>query len=148
MVHLKACMRTVCSFTLPLLLLVWLCACSRQKTISPDELQSEITKAVSLASETELLAQVARSGKATQHYVQEHAEYLQQEAGDTLKDLAKPVPSGPEQSTVLALKQSLQAVSQDLGKMKDAERDDKESAAIEQRLRTTREKLTEMKDAR
>lgn len=132
----------------PVLLLFGLaCGCSQQKTLSTEELTSEITSALSLASEAQLLTQVARSGRTTQHYVQEHAESLQQEAGDTSRKLEKPVATAPAQQTVSALKQALQAVSQDLAKL-GSTREDAGFAAIEEHVQKIREQLATMKAAR
>src|SRR5947199_65501 len=46
-----------------------LCACSRQKTLTTDEISSQLLSAQSLAAETAMFLDYVRENRATKHYV-------------------------------------------------------------------------------
>jgi hypothetical protein len=79
-----------CSDTLPwaaCLLLIFFSVqtgCSGDKRVGKDELSSQLSLGVSLASEAELFIEYVREGRATTSYAQGHAMYLAEELDDCL----------------------------------------------------------------
>ena len=72
-----------------LLICLVLASCSRSKTVSRQELRSDLVAAVSLASETELFIGQLLEGRATPAFARGHLDYLRQEAtraADTLRE--------------------------------------------------------------
>ena len=72
-----------------LLICLVLASCSRSKTVSRQELRSDLIAAVSLASETELFIGQLLEGRATPAFARGHLDYLRQEAtraADTLRE--------------------------------------------------------------
>jgi hypothetical protein len=69
------------------LALAALTSCSRQKPFSRDELQSKVRSAESIASETGMLIDFVRQGRATHQYAKGHIEYLSAEIARVAKDL-------------------------------------------------------------
>jgi hypothetical protein len=69
------------------LALAALTSCSRQKPLSRDELQSKVRSAESIASETGMLIDFVRQGRATQQYAKGHVEYLSAEIARVAQDL-------------------------------------------------------------
>ena len=63
-----------------LLICLVLASCSRSKTVSRQELRSDLVAAVSLASETELFIGQLLEGRATPAFARGHLDYLRQEA--------------------------------------------------------------------
>ena len=83
----------------PFLLLV--SACSHHKTITTDDLRSDLTSAVSFAAETELFIDFVRQGRSIDHYAEGHLEYLSEELNRSARELE-------QSSSDAALAQKLQ----------------------------------------
>jgi hypothetical protein len=102
-----------------LLGLLFSASCARQRTIDRDELRSDLTAGISLASETILYLQYAMEGRTSQSFSKGHLHYLAEEADRTKKELEQSV-SSPEQAPKLqqtrlqfeALAQELTNISQ------------------------------------
>lgn len=82
----------------PILLtaLLLLASCSRQKTVSADELRSDLTEAISVAAEAETFLDYVSQGRATANYAKGHIQYLAEEANRSAKELRQ---AAPEAST-------------------------------------------------
>lgn len=87
--------------------LLLLISCSRQKTISAEELRSDLTEAISVAAETEAFIDYVAQHRATTSYAKGHVEYLTQEANRTAKELRQ---AAPEASTENVFPQSREQV--------------------------------------
>jgi hypothetical protein len=70
-------------------LLTSLVACSPTKTVTADDLRSDLRLALSLASETELFIGQIESGRLAQEFRRGHADYLRDEAQRQARDLRK-----------------------------------------------------------
>lgn len=73
--------------TIPLL-----ASCSRHKPITPDELQSQLTSAASLAAEAEIFVDYIRQNRATRNYAQGHREYLADQVKRASRELREAIP--------------------------------------------------------
>ena len=109
------------AFALGLILL--LCACSRQKILTKDELRSELTSAKSLAAETEMFLGYVQQRRATKHYAQGHIEYLTEEIEQARKELQESSPAQSEEDALQKLKAQFDALNAELrnilGKLDD-----------------------------
>ena len=78
-----------------------LSGCSRQKVIGSDDLRSQLTTAISLASETETFLDYVSQHRSTANFAAGHIAYLSQTAADAAKDLhqSKPIYSIEQQFT-------------------------------------------------
>lgn len=123
---------------LPLCLLV--VSCSKPKTISQQELRSDLLSATSLASESELFMAQLQENRTTKIFAKAHIHYLHEEAtrdASTLhqvrtnKEIAEPLRICREQLLALA------------SVLADLEQSDSDTRMIPDALqRTTRIKLT------
>jgi predicted nucleic acid-binding Zn-ribbon protein len=66
--------------------------CSRQKTVAPDALRSDLTAAISLASETETLLDYVDGQRATSNFAEGHLAYLAETARQSAKELHESTP--------------------------------------------------------
>jgi hypothetical protein len=69
-----------------------LCGCSRQKTVGPDDLRSDLTAAISLASETETFIDYVGQQRATSNFAEGHLAYLAETARQSAKELHESTP--------------------------------------------------------
>jgi len=69
-----------------------LCGCSRQKVIGSDDLRSDLTAAISLASETETFIDYAGRQRSTFNFAAGHLAYLAQTARQSAKELHESTP--------------------------------------------------------
>src|SRR5690348_18230940 len=74
------------------LLLLLSTGCSQKKTLTSDELKSQLTRAISFASEEEMFVDYIREGRATSNFAEQHAAYLDAEIQRSADELAKAVP--------------------------------------------------------
>src|SRR5581483_995877 len=75
------------------LLLLVCTGCSRKKTLAPDDLKSQLTRAISFASEEELFVDYIRAGRATSNCAEQHAAYLDAEIQVQPTNWPKPFPN-------------------------------------------------------
>lgn len=68
-------------------MLLLLTSCSRQKSISIDQLRSEFVSAISFASEAETLIDYVGQNRSTRNYAKGHVEYLADAISDSVKEL-------------------------------------------------------------
>lgn len=80
------------------LLLLVSTGCSRKKTLTSDDLKSQLTQAISFAAEEEMFVDYVRAGRATSNFAEQHAAYLDAEIQRSADELAKVVPQSGTQS--------------------------------------------------
>lgn len=74
--------------TIPLVLFVFiLVSCSQSKTLTVEDMKSELASAVSLASETQMFVEQWQRDRLTGSFIKTHLDYLRQEAGSSIKEL-------------------------------------------------------------
>jgi hypothetical protein len=93
--------------------LLALAACSHTKTLDPDELRSDLTQAISLASETETFVDYVLLNRSTANFARGHLGYLQEEAGQFASELSD---SSPQSS----IKHVLPTCAKELASLADA----------------------------
>lgn len=76
-----------CGALVVLLATVLLASCSRVKTVSANELRSDMLSAISLAAETELFIDQVERNRSTVSFERGHLEYLRQQAADEIQQL-------------------------------------------------------------
>ena|SRR5947209_7988668 len=91
-----------------------LSACSRDTTLTRDNLRSEINSAKSLASETAMFLDYARQNRATKQYAQGHIEYLTEEIEQSRKKLQESPPAQGEEDALQKLKAQVDALNSEL----------------------------------
>ena len=80
-------------------LLLLVCTdCSRKKTLTSEDLKSQLTSAISFASEEEMFVDYIRAGRSTSNFAEQHAAYLNAEIQRSADELAKAVPQSGTQS--------------------------------------------------
>jgi hypothetical protein len=68
------------------------CGCGRQKIVGPDDLRSDLTAAISLASETATFIDYVGQQRATSTFAQGHIAYLAQTARQSAQELHESTP--------------------------------------------------------
>jgi hypothetical protein len=100
-----------------------LSACSRHKTLTRDELRSQIFSAKSLAAETEIFVDYVRQKRATKHYAQGHLEYLAEQVENSRQELHQSSPVQGEEDAFQKLSAQFDALHAELhivgGKLDD-----------------------------
>jgi hypothetical protein len=122
--------------------------CSREKSISRDEAQSEIRSAQSLAAESELFINFVIQGHSRQHYAEEHADYLEKLAADSAKDLAGATAEPDAEEYVRTCRAGLDALRHELSGLRAAITygDNDAIAAARGRIAQIRERLEKAKE--
>jgi hypothetical protein len=109
-----------------LLFSLTLISCSRPKTISREELHSDLLAAISLASETELFINQLQDGRATSAFAEGHLAYLHQEASRSANELRRARADEPMAGALENGRTQLDSLSTMLADLK-AKSDNKES---------------------
>jgi hypothetical protein len=91
-----------------------LCACSRHKTLTRDDLRSELISAKSLAAETEMFLDYVRQNRATKDYAQGHIEYLTKETERSREELQESSPAQGEEDAVQKLSVQFDSLTAEL----------------------------------
>src|SRR5437764_3858561 len=81
------------------LILLLAAACSQKKTITKEQLRSQLTSAASLAAEAETFIDYVRQNRLTRNYAEGHMEYLADEVKRSAKELREETPGPGTQST-------------------------------------------------
>lgn len=79
-------------FSVTIAIAFMLCGCSRQKIIDADELRSDLTAAISLASETQTFVRYVGEKRATFNFAEGHLAYLVQTARQAAQELDQSTP--------------------------------------------------------
>jgi hypothetical protein len=61
--------------------------CSRQKTIDKNQMRSHLRSALAFTAESDMFVDYVQQGRATRHYAQEHAAYLEEAVSRSAKEL-------------------------------------------------------------
>jgi type IV pilus biogenesis protein CpaD/CtpE len=97
---------------------ILLCGCSRQKIVSPDDLRSDLTAAISLASETETFIDYVGQQRATSNFTEGHLAYLAQTARQSAKELHSSTPVGSIAQQFSATQKAIDALAYQLATMR------------------------------
>jgi len=93
---------------------ILLSGCSRQKIIGPRDLCSQLTAAISLASETETFLDYVAQHRSTGNFAAGHIAYLSQTAADAAKDLHHFTPTYSIEQQFTQTRQLLDALTSQL----------------------------------
>jgi len=132
--------------TAVLLLLVWT-GCSQKKTLTSDELKSQLTRAISFASEEEMFVDYIRAGRATSNFAEQHAAYLDAEIQRSADELAKAVPQSGTQAALQRCRIQLNQLREELWKVRMQREDKNALSASEARVEEIRRDLEQAKSA-
>jgi hypothetical protein len=100
------------------LLLLVCTGCSRKKSLTSDELKSQLTRAISFASEEEMFVDYIRAGRATSNFAEQHAAYLDAEIERSADELANAVPPPGTQSALQRCRMQLNQLREELWKVR------------------------------
>ena len=129
------------------LLLLVCTACTRTKTLTSEDLKSQLTRAISFASEEEMFVDYIRAGRATSNFAEQHAAYLDAEIQRSADELAKAVPQWRTQAALQRCRIQLNQLRQELWNVR-THRDDKNAlSAIKARVEEIRRDLEQAKSA-
>src|SRR5690242_13166944 len=99
-----------------ILLLLVSTGCSRKKTLTSDDLKSQLTRAISFASEEEMFVDYLNVGRGTSSFAEQHAAYLDAEIQRSADELAKAVPQSGNLSTLERCRIQLNQLREELWK--------------------------------
>ncbi|HET9184022.1 MAG TPA: hypothetical protein VFP59_17985 [Candidatus Angelobacter sp.] len=122
-----------------------LSGCSRQKIIGPDDLRSQLTAAISLASETETFLDYISQHRATANFAAGHLSYLSQTAADAVKDLHQATPTYSIEKQFTQTRQQVDALSSQLAALQREVAVGQTSAAGKDQLVELRRSLEQIK---
>ena len=130
-----------------LLLLLAFTGCSRRKTLTPDDLKSQFTSAISFASEEEMFIDYIRTGRATSNFAEQHAGYLDAEIKRSAGELAKAVPQPGTESALQRCRIQLSELREELWKVRIHRGDSNALSATKARVEEIRHGLEQAKSA-
>ena len=136
-------MRRALKLLLPLLLLQ--VSCSRQKTITTDELRSELTSAVSLAAETETIIDYVAQHRLTHNYALGHLGYLAREAQRSAKELDEASPEPATEQKLAESKEQVASLSKEIAAARASMGNPEALAATKQEIAHTRAAIEKVK---
>jgi Asp-tRNA(Asn)/Glu-tRNA(Gln) amidotransferase B subunit len=119
------------------LLLVGVGGCASSKTLSRNELESEIKQASSLAAESELFVDLRLKEQTTRHFSTEHRDYLQHKAEEMLKDFSRVHPDPDIAGQFHTLQSAVKSLADSIGELQsdDPEKLHKLDAEFKRELR-------------
>jgi uncharacterized coiled-coil DUF342 family protein len=120
-----------------------LCSCSRHKTLTREELRSDLISAKSLVAETEMFLDYVRQNRATKYYAQGHIEYVTQEIERSRKELQESSPAQGEEDAVQELRAQLDALKVELHSLRGRLDDEVALATANERIEKIRQALDE-----
>jgi hypothetical protein len=118
-----------------------LTSCSRSKTISPDEVRSEIRSAYSFVAESEMFIAYVRQGHATRHYAQAHATYLEDAVKQFEKELEQGAPEPRTENVIPECSTYMKLLRRELSGMATLIGKSNALAAAEKRVESIRKSL-------
>ncbi len=123
------------------LLLLVCTGCSRKKTLTSDDLKSQLTQAISFASEEEMFVDYLRAGRATSNFAEQHAAYLDAEVERSADELAKAVPQPGTQSALQLCRIQLNQLREELWSVRTHGEDKNALSAAKARVEEIRRDL-------
>lgn len=122
-------------------------SCSHPKTMSPEELRSTLTEAVSIASESEMFIDYALQKRTTRNYASAHLEYLLEQASQAAKETHESVADAQTQQVKAVCEEQLDRLVQSLS-FAHRELDDTDKLRIaKQRIDNARSALDKAKSS-
>jgi hypothetical protein len=118
-----------------------LTSCSREKTLDPDELRSEIRSAHSFAAESEMFVDYIRQGHATHLYAKGHASYLEDAVKQLEKELDGAVPQPGIENVVAECRSDIHLLCHELSGIPGAAGDNYALAAARKRIENIQKSL-------
>ena len=124
-----------------------LSGCSHHKIIGPDDLRSQLTAAISLASETETFLDYLSSQRSTANFAAGHLAYLSQTAADAAKDLHQATPTYSIEKQFTQTRQQVDALSSQLAALQQEVAVGQTPAAAKDQLTDVRRSLEQIKSS-
>jgi chemotaxis regulatin CheY-phosphate phosphatase CheZ len=112
-----------------------------------DDLRSEISSAISVASETGTLLDLVGKGRTTDAFARGHIEYLTDELNDSLKELRESAPAPEIAARFPDSRTLVSSLAKQLSSASVALHNPEALAAIQQHLAKIREALEELKSS-
>ena len=109
---------------------ILLSGCSRQKIIGPDDLRSQLTASISLASETETFLDYLSQHRSTFNFAAGHMAYLSQTAAQAAKELHQSTPTYSIAQQFSQCRQQLDALASQLAALQQEVAVGQTSAAV------------------
>jgi hypothetical protein len=125
--------------------LLLLSSCSRQKTISADELRSDLTEAISVAAEAETFIGYVSQGRATANYAKGHIQYLTQEANRTAKELREAAPEASAKKVFPQSREYVESLVHEIATLRATIQDSQALAPSRQNISGIRNALEQAK---
>jgi deoxyribodipyrimidine photolyase len=118
-----------------------LTSCLRKKTISRDELRSEIRSAYSFAAEAEMFIDYIRQGHATHYYADAHASYLKDAVKQLQRELGEAAPEPGTEKIIPEFRTSMELLCRELSGIATILGDNDALAAARARIENIRKNL-------
>ena len=122
-----------------------LSGCSQQKTVSARNLRSQLTAAISLASETETFLDYVAQHRSTANFAAGHIAYLSQTAAQEAKELQQSTPTYSIQQQFTQSRQQLDALASQLAFLQQEVAVGQTPAAANDQLVKVRHSLEQIK---
>lgn len=124
---------------------ILLSGCSRQKIIGADDLRSQLTAAISVASEAETFLDYVTQHRSTTNFAAGHIAYLWQTAVDAAKDLHQSTPTYSIEYQFTQGRQQLEALASQLAALQRDVANGQTSATRKDRFEDLRHSLEQIK---
>ena len=124
---------------------ILLSGCSQQKIIGPRDLRSQLTAAISLASQTETFLDCATQHRSTTNFAAGHIAYLSQTAADDAKDLHQSTPTYSIKQQLSQSQQQLDALASQLAALQQEVAVGQTPAAAKEQFAELRHSLEQIK---
>jgi hypothetical protein len=121
--------------------------CSRKKTLTSDDLKSQLTQAISYASEEEMFVDYLGAGRATSNFAEQHAAYLDAEIERSADELANAVPQSGTQAALQRCRIQLNQLRAELWKLRICRQDKNALSDSKARIEEIRRDLEQAKSA-
>jgi uncharacterized coiled-coil protein SlyX len=118
-----------------------LSACSRDKTLTTDELRSDLISAKSLAAETEMFLDYVRQNRATKYFAQAHIQYLIEEVERSRKELNESSAVQGEEDPLQKLRTQLDTLTAELRNIRGSLKDQAALATAKEHVARIRQAL-------
>jgi len=143
--HLLRHRTVLCIKAFFLLSAIALASCAGRKTLSSEELHSDVVSAISLASETDAFAGQIEQRRLTREFQSGHAAYLRDEAERQAKELRKSAPQANQAQTVHSCIEQLDLLARDLSRIAKTTTDKTQIPAIREEVQRVVQSLTGLK---
>jgi hypothetical protein len=128
-----------------LILLVALTGCSGHKVLTPDDLKSQLTTAISFAAEEEMFIDYISAGRANRNFAEQHAAYLDEEIARSADELAKALPQPATESALQQCRIQLNQLRNELWNVRVHRGDNDALSGAKARLEKIRQDLEQAK---